>query len=122
MWYHTIGESSLHPSCKEQVRSLILANDQTFAVHPTKRVWISVYCKASMYDLAWEHRNYEDSWTIPQIHEIVREKHGASHLRRSVGTGQLESSRCKHHPLQSKTIKRIQEKHGHFNPYSKHYK
>jgi hypothetical protein len=62
-WYHTIGKSSLHPARNEQVRSLIIGNEQTFAECQTERVWISVYCKASMYDLAWELRNYEASHT-----------------------------------------------------------
>jgi hypothetical protein len=123
-WYDTtIGKSSLPPVCKEQVHSLIMGNEQTFAEIQSERVWISVYCKASMYDLAWELHNYEASSTKPQTHEIVREKCGASQLGNSTtGSGQLQISRAKRRPIKLTTIKEIQKKHGHSNPYSQQYK
>jgi hypothetical protein len=62
-WYDTIGKSSLPPVSNDQVHSLIMGNEQTFAEIQSEQVWISVYCKASMYDLAWELRNYEASST-----------------------------------------------------------
>jgi hypothetical protein len=120
----TIGKSSLSPAHREQVCSLIMGNEQTFAACQTERVWISFYCKASMYDLAWELRNYESSGTIPQIHEIVRGKGRASSQfgKNNSGSGQLEMSRQKRLRMNSTTIKGIQVKHGHINPYSKQYK
>jgi hypothetical protein len=100
-----------------------MGNEQTFAECQTERVWISFYCKGSMYDLAWELHNYESLGAIPQIHEIVRGKQGASQLGNNYsGSGPLEMSREKHLPLKSTTLKGIQVKHGHINPYSKQYK
>jgi hypothetical protein len=123
-WYDTIGKSSLPPVQKEQVHSLTLGYEQTFAEIQNEQVWISVNCKESMYDLAWELHNYEASHTKPQIHEIVWEKWGASQLGNSTtGSGQLQISQAKGPPVKKLTIiKEVQENHVHSNPYSKQYK
>jgi hypothetical protein len=63
-----------------------MANEQTFALCQTKHVWIEVYCKASMYDLAWELSNYEAFQTNSQIYEIVRVKRVVGQLGNSGGT------------------------------------
>ena len=90
----------------------ILGDSKTYKSIQLERVWIAVYGRGSMYDLAWELRNYEEGNEEPEIYTIVP----------GLGVGQLEANRkCRKENQQSK-LTQIQGKFGHKSPYGDSYR
>jgi hypothetical protein len=71
-WYKEIGTHTLFGSERQFVQEKVLENKETYLVDQTIHVWISAYCKASMYDLAWEFGNYERAEEKLEVYVVAR--------------------------------------------------
>jgi hypothetical protein len=71
-WFHAIGIHSLSSSKQDYVKRKVLEDKEMYKEAQTLQGWISTYCKASMYDLAWEFRNNTMTLEPLEVYRIVR--------------------------------------------------
>lgn len=112
-WFQEIGRHLLKcPKERSHVQSCVLDNEDTYEEVPTMRVWLSTYCKASMYDLAWEFRCYTEALEKPEVYTIVRKSEN--------GDG-INNHRDKRKSKPQSLLCRIAKKFGSRSPYSMSY-
>ncbi len=110
-WYHTVGHELLDSIVASRVQSIIDSLPGTFSEIQTQRVWMSCYCKASMYDLAWELRNYQAALKKPETYT----------MRRGKGDHQVHNSRRSRQETNAASRIKVQAQYGDRSPFSLSY-
>ena len=110
-WFHEIGMHSLSVLMRDYVKRKALGNQQKYEEHQILRVWISTYCKASMYDLAWELRNYTLAVEPLEVYRIVRNSND----------GGIRAHRNRRTQKSDWKLRLVKMNYGSKSPYSKSY-
>ena len=110
-WFHEIGMHLLSVLMRDYVKCKALGNQQTYEEHQILRIWISMYCKTSMHDLAWEFHNYTLAHEPLEVYSIVRNSNdGGIHAHRNRRTQKSEWK-----------LRIVKMNYGSKSPYSKSY-
>jgi hypothetical protein len=82
-WLDLIGRHLLPLERYTTIERNMVGNLESYKSIQSERVWLGVYGRGSMYDLAWELRNYEEGNEDPEVYTIIS----------GLGAGQLEANR-----------------------------
>jgi hypothetical protein len=82
-WLDLVGRHLLPLERYTTIKGNIVGNLESYKSIQLERVWLGVYGQGSMYNLAWELRNYEEGNEDPELYTIIS----------GLGAGQLEANR-----------------------------
>jgi hypothetical protein len=112
IWLDLIGRHLLPLERYATIKRNIIGNLESYKSIQSERVWLGVYGQGSMYDLAWELKNYEEGTEDPEVYTIISR----------LGVEQLEANRRCWKQKEKSQLKLVQGKFGQKSPYGESYK